>query len=58
MNNPNNTYSLYDLRVEVIASTDGIPMVCKHKVGDSFTITDEDRSQMMTGLECKDVHLQ
>jgi uncharacterized repeat protein (TIGR04076 family) len=38
----NDTYYLYDLRVEVVASGDGRPMVCKHKVGDFFTVTDED----------------
>jgi uncharacterized repeat protein (TIGR04076 family) len=50
MNNPNDTYYLYDLRVEVIASTDGRPMVCKHKVGDSFTITDEDLISFPPGV--------
>jgi uncharacterized repeat protein (TIGR04076 family) len=42
MNRSDDTYYLYDLRVEVIASDDGRPMVCRHKVGDYFTISDED----------------
>jgi uncharacterized repeat protein (TIGR04076 family) len=35
-------YQLYDLRVEVIQSSDGRPMVCKHRAGDYFTVTDDD----------------
>lgn len=35
-------YQLYDLRVDVISSDDGRPMVCKHAVGDYFTVTDDD----------------
>jgi uncharacterized repeat protein (TIGR04076 family) len=35
-------YQLYDLRVEVVSSNDGRPMVCKHPVGDYFTVTDDD----------------
>jgi uncharacterized repeat protein (TIGR04076 family) len=50
MGDPNDTYYLYDLRVEVIASTDGRPMVCKHKVGDSFMVTDEDLISFPPGV--------
>lgn len=42
MNRPDDVFYLYDLRVEVIASADGRPMVCKHNVGDFFTVTDDD----------------
>ena len=35
-------FQLYDLRVEVLASADGRPLVCKHRVGDYFTLTDDD----------------
>jgi uncharacterized repeat protein (TIGR04076 family) len=35
-------FPLYDLRVEVMAAGDGRPMVCRHQVGDFFTVTDDD----------------
>jgi uncharacterized repeat protein (TIGR04076 family) len=35
-------FPLYDLRVEVRAADDGRPMVCQHRVGDFFTVTDDD----------------
>lgn len=35
-------YQLYDLRVEVFQSNDGKPMICRHNVGDYFTVTDDD----------------
>ncbi len=35
-------YQLYDLRVEVFQSDDGKPMICRHNVGDYFTVTDDD----------------
>lgn len=42
MNRIDDEYFLHDLRVEVISSNDGRPMVCKHRVGDYFTVTDDD----------------
>jgi uncharacterized repeat protein (TIGR04076 family) len=35
-------YQLHDLRVEVLQATDGRPMVCRHAVGDYFTVSDDD----------------
>jgi len=35
-------YELYDLKVEVIAGKDGKPMICRHRLGDYFTVTDDD----------------
>jgi uncharacterized repeat protein (TIGR04076 family) len=43
-------YPLYDLKVEVIASDDGKPMVCRHKVGDYFTVTDDDLIEFGPGV--------
>jgi uncharacterized repeat protein (TIGR04076 family) len=43
-------YELYDLKVEVIASDDGKPMVCKHKLGDYFTVTDDDLIEFPAGV--------
>lgn len=35
-------FPLYDLRVEVLRAKDGRPMVCRHKLGDYFTVTEDD----------------
>ena len=43
-------YELYDLTVEVIASDDGKPMVCQHKLGDYFTLTDDDLIEFPPGV--------
>jgi uncharacterized repeat protein (TIGR04076 family) len=43
-------YELYDLRVEVVASDDCKPMVCKHKLGDYFTVTDDDLIEFPSGV--------
>lgn len=42
-------YELFDLKVEVIASGDGRPMVCRHAVGDSITLTEDDRISFPPG---------
>lgn len=39
MSAPDDTFTLYDLRVEVVP-TDR-PMVCNHRAGDSFTLSGE-----------------
>lgn len=39
---PHDTFSLYDLRVEVVATDK--PMVCNHKAGDSFELSGENLS--------------
>jgi uncharacterized repeat protein (TIGR04076 family) len=44
-------YQLYDLRIEVFQSEDGKPMVCRHYVGDYFTLTDEDRISIPAGMK-------
>ena len=46
----NDEYELYDLKVEVIASDDGKPMVCRHRLGDWFTVTDDDLIEFPTGV--------
>jgi len=38
----NDEYELYDLKIEVVASDDGKPMICPHKVGNYFTLTNDD----------------
>ena len=43
-------FQLYDLRVEVESSNDGKPMVCRHNVGDYFTITDDDLISIPPGI--------
>jgi uncharacterized repeat protein (TIGR04076 family) len=43
-------FQLYDLRVEVEASDDGKPMVCRHNVGDYFTLTDDDLIAIPPGI--------
>lgn len=43
-------FQLYDLRVEVEASGDGKPMVCRHNVGDHFTLTDDDLISIPPGI--------
>ena len=43
-------YELYDLKVEVIASDDGKPMVCQHHLGDYFTVTDDDLIEFPPGV--------
>lgn len=43
-------YELYDLKVEVTASDDGRPMVCQHRVGDYFTVTDDDLIEFPEGV--------
>ncbi len=42
MPEPTDTFTLYDLRVEVIAGDR--PMVCNHQVGDSFELSGENLS--------------
>lgn len=43
-------YELYDLKVEVVAGDDGRPMVCQHKEGDYFTVTDDDLIEFPPGV--------
>ncbi|NKB35603.1 MAG: TIGR04076 family protein [Gammaproteobacteria bacterium] len=43
-------YELYDLKVEVKSSDDGKPMVCNHKLGDYFTVTDDDLIEFPPGV--------
>jgi uncharacterized repeat protein (TIGR04076 family) len=43
-------YDLYDLKVEVVASDDGKPMVCRHRLGDYFTVTDDDLIEFPPGI--------
>ena len=43
-------YELYDLKVEVVASGDGKPMVCRHVVGSYFTVTDDDLIEFPPGV--------
>ena len=43
-------FQLYDLRVEVESSNDGKPMVCRHNVGDYFTLTDDDLIAIPAGI--------
>ena len=42
-------YELYDLKVEVIASDDGKPMICRHRLGDFFTVSDDDLIEFPAG---------
>lgn len=42
-------FQLHDLRVEVIQSDDGKPMVCRHNVGDYFTVTEDDLLSIPAG---------
>lgn len=42
-------YELYDLKVEVISSADGRPMVCRHKAGDTLTLTADDQISLPAG---------
>ena len=46
----NDEYELYDLKVEVISSNDGKPMVCQHLLGDYFTVTDDDLIEFPPGV--------
>ena len=46
----NDEYELYDLKVEVISSDDGKPMVCRHNPGDYFTVTDDDLIEFPPGV--------
>ncbi|MFV0275926.1 MAG: TIGR04076 family protein [Parahaliea sp.] len=46
----NDEYELYDLKVEVISSGDGKPMVCHHHEGDYFTVTDDDLIEFPAGV--------
>ena len=39
MTPPDDRFTLYDLKVEVIAT--GVPMVCSHRAGDFFTLSGE-----------------
>jgi uncharacterized repeat protein (TIGR04076 family) len=43
-------FQLHDLKVEVFQSEDGKPMICHHKVGDYFTVTDDDRISFPPGM--------
>jgi len=47
----NDEYELYDLKIEVISSADGRPMVCKHRLGDYFTLTDDDLLEFPPGVK-------
>ena len=42
MAHPDDTFTLYDLRVEVVAGSK--PMVCNHAVGDYFELSGENLS--------------
>lgn len=44
------SYFLYDLVVEVESSGDGRPMVCRHAVGDRFTLADDDLITFPAGM--------
>lgn len=44
------SYELYDLKVEVIAADNGKPMICQHKLGDYFTVTDDDLIEFPPGV--------
>ena len=46
----NDEYELYDLKVEVISSDDGRPLVCRHELGDYFTVTDDDLIEFPPGV--------
>ena len=46
----NDEYELYDLKVEVISSDDGRPLVCRHTLGDYFTVTDDDLIEFPPGV--------
>ncbi len=41
---PSDEFTLYDLRVEVVATHDGADMVCNHQVGDFFELHGENLS--------------
>ncbi len=49
-NSMSDEYELYDLKVEVIAGDAGKPMVCQHKEGDYFTVTDDDLIEFPPGV--------
>jgi uncharacterized repeat protein (TIGR04076 family) len=44
------SYPLYDLRIEVLEAEDGKPMVCKHRPGDFLTVTDDDLIEFGAGV--------
>jgi uncharacterized repeat protein (TIGR04076 family) len=43
-------YPLYDLRVEVLEPEPGRRMVCRHRAGDYFTVTDDDLIEFGPGV--------
>lgn len=43
-------YPLYDLRVEVMPLQEGAVFICKHRVGDYFTVTDDDLLELGPGV--------
>lgn len=44
------SYPLYDLKVEVLPPDEGRRFICKHVVGDYFTVTDDDLITMGPGV--------
>lgn len=48
-NEPTDGYPLYDLKVEV-EQAEGKPMICRHKVGDWFSVTEDDLITMGPGV--------
>lgn len=46
----NDEYELYDLKVEVVSSGDGKPMVCRHRLGDYFTVMEDDLIEFPPGV--------
>ncbi len=47
---PADGYPLHDLKIEVMALEEGKKFICKHKVGDYFTVTDDDLITMGPGV--------
>lgn len=43
-------FQLFDLKVEVLSSGDGRPMVCRHNVGDYFEVIDDDLLRIPEGM--------
>lgn len=42
-------FPLYDLKVEVLKEDDGRDFVCEHRVGDYFTVTNDDQISFPPG---------
>lgn len=46
---PQDGYPLFDLKV-VVEQAENVPMICRHNVGDWFTVTDDDLITMGPGV--------